>query len=145
MTMLGTEFQDTAERLARGTTEADWRSAMSRGYYAAFHFFREFLASQGIGLGKAASAHATLYMGLLNCGFPQVAALGRDVDTLREERTWADYRLTLAVVQPDADRVTQGSARVVRDFQALLTTLGADKIADGVRTYLRSISRLFAP
>ena len=41
--------------------------------------------------------------------------------------------------------VVERLARVVRDFQALLTTLGADKIADGVRTYLRSISRLFAP
>jgi uncharacterized protein (UPF0332 family) len=40
--MLWNDFQDTAERLARGATEADWRSAISRTYYAAFHFFRKF-------------------------------------------------------------------------------------------------------
>jgi len=39
--MQWSEFQDTAGRLAHGATEGDWRSAISRGYYAVFHFFHE--------------------------------------------------------------------------------------------------------
>jgi hypothetical protein len=31
------DFLPLAARLAGGTTEADWRSAVSRAYYAAFH------------------------------------------------------------------------------------------------------------
>lgn len=44
--MQASEFQDTAERLSQGTTEGDWRSAISRAYYAVFHHFLDFFLSQ---------------------------------------------------------------------------------------------------
>jgi hypothetical protein len=34
------DFLPLATRLAAGTTEADWRTAVSRAYYAAFHVAR---------------------------------------------------------------------------------------------------------
>lgn len=34
--MRGREFLETADRLASMTAEPDWRSAMSRAYYALF-------------------------------------------------------------------------------------------------------------
>jgi len=37
--MLSDDFLDTARRLAAGTTQGDWRSAISRAYYACFHYF----------------------------------------------------------------------------------------------------------
>jgi hypothetical protein len=72
--MQWTEFQDTAERLAMGTTEGDWRSAMSRGYYAAFHFFREFLLAHGLDVGGGGQSHFNVYSGLLNCLRPVISA-----------------------------------------------------------------------
>ena len=47
------EFLDTANRLVRGRTEGDWRSAVSRAYYAVFHYFRGFLLAHGVNLGRA--------------------------------------------------------------------------------------------
>ncbi len=39
------DFLSLAARLAADTTEADWRTAASRAYYAAFHAARQLLAS----------------------------------------------------------------------------------------------------
>jgi uncharacterized protein (UPF0332 family) len=50
--MLWSAFQDTADRLARGAEEGDWRSAISRTYYAVFHFFREFFLTHGVDVGR---------------------------------------------------------------------------------------------
>ena len=54
------EFLDTAERLARGAMEGDWRSAISRGYYSVFHFFREFLLANGLDVGRGGQSHFNL-------------------------------------------------------------------------------------
>src|SRR5438876_55592 len=111
------EFQDTAERLAHAATEGDWRSAISRGYYAVFHFFREFLAANGLDVGRGGQSHFNLYSGLLNCGFPQVAAIASRIDGLRVHRVWADYDL----VRPISNRAAQSSIResrsLIADFQ----------------------------
>jgi uncharacterized protein (UPF0332 family) len=38
------DFLSLATRLATGATEADWRTAVSRAYYAAFHVARRLFA-----------------------------------------------------------------------------------------------------
>jgi len=41
--MTGRELLAVAQQLAGAGTEAEWRSAISRAYYAAFHVARELL------------------------------------------------------------------------------------------------------
>ena len=137
------QFLDTADRLARGTTEGDWRSAISRSYYAVFHYFREFFRGGGLDVGRGSgAAHFNLYSGLLNCGFPAVAKLGSRLDRLRDARTDADYELPLRITQTQAtDSVVEAKA-IVTTFQALLTTILATQIVDGARKHLRAIGRI---
>lgn len=87
------EFLDTATRLAKGATEGDWRSAISRSYYADFHFFREFLQSHGLDVGRGGQAHVNIYGGLNNCGFSNVAVIAQRLDGIRSRRVEADYDL----------------------------------------------------
>jgi len=142
MTVDGRDFLATARRLTAGATEADWRSAISRGYYAVFHYFRDWLAAHGVRLGSAAQAHSNLHLGLLNCGIPAVAKLGTRVDDLRQERGWADYELKRVIGQAHAQNIVQECADVIADFQALLATVSAASIAAGVLAFLRSVGRL---
>src|SRR5437868_13485604 len=100
--MQGQEFLLTAENLSNGTRESDWRSAVSRAYYAVFHHFREFFLLHGLNLGRSGQAHFSLYTGLLNCGIPAVQALGARVDKLRADRVEADYDLRKPSKQPGA-------------------------------------------
>lgn len=140
--MQSSEFQDTAKRLARGVTEAHWRSAISRGYYAVFHFFREFLLSNGLDVGRGGQSHINLYSGLLNCGFPHVAAIASRIDGLRAHRVWADYDLVRPINRRAAQSSVQESRALIADFQTVLTALPSVQIADGARQHLQSIGRL---
>ncbi len=136
------EFQDTAQRLANGATEGDWRSGMSRGYYAVFHYFREFLLTQGLDVGRSGQAHFNLYTGLWNCGFPTVAAIAGRINDLRIQRVAADYDLGRLVGQPDALSTVHESRAIVADFQSTVTTISPAQIADGARRHLQAIGRL---
>src|SRR5262245_21661831 len=91
------EFLDTADRLAQGATQGDWRSAVSRAYYGIFHHFREFFFAHGLDLGQAREAHAHLYFGLNNCGVGGSVPIATDVYILRADRAEADYDLTIAI------------------------------------------------
>jgi uncharacterized protein (UPF0332 family) len=136
------DFQDTAERLADGQSEGDWRSAISRSYYAVFHFFREFLLSSGLDIGRGGQSHFSLYSGLLNCGFAQVAAVASRIDGLRAHRVWADYDLTRSISQRAAEDSVQESETLIADFQTALGNVAADKIVAGARQHLQAIGRL---
>ena len=51
--MEGTDFLQLAIRLSAGVTEAEWRSAVSRAYYGAFHVARQFVESCGVTLPRS--------------------------------------------------------------------------------------------
>jgi uncharacterized protein (UPF0332 family) len=136
------EFLHTANRLAGGPTEGDWRSAISRGYYAVFHFFREFLLTLGVDVGQGAACHSNLYIGLNNCGVAAVAVIAGRIDALRSNRASADYELRHRVDQRRALAAAQQAAEIVADFQASLAAVPAARIAAGARRHLQSIGRI---
>src|SRR5436305_11388317 len=96
------EFLALGNRLATGTTEADWRTAVSRAYYAAFHVARQLLADLNFTVPRADRAHQYLVFRLSNCGASAVEPAGRDLETLRRLRNRADYDGAPAVTQPQA-------------------------------------------
>lgn len=49
----GRDFLLVANDLLAGDTEAKWRSAVSRAYYAAFHAARKFLTACGFTVPRA--------------------------------------------------------------------------------------------
>jgi uncharacterized protein (UPF0332 family) len=140
--MLWNEFQDTAERLVRGTTEGDWRSAISRTYYSAFHFIRKFFLAHGVNVGQGGQSHFNLHAGLANCGYPPIENLGGQLDTLRRDRVEADYDLRHAIDQALALDAVQRGRALVADFQALLKTIPAPQIVAGAKRYLKSIGHI---
>src|SRR5947209_134068 len=64
----GPDFVSLAEAWVAGRSEAEWRSAVSRAYYGAFHQARRLLRSLGFTVPRADRAHAYLWMRLSNCG-----------------------------------------------------------------------------
>jgi hypothetical protein len=62
------KFLSQARRLARANAEEDWRSAVSRAYYAAFHVARELMEGLGFTVPYADRAHGYLWLRLQNCG-----------------------------------------------------------------------------
>jgi len=50
--MSGRDFLPLAQRLAAGPTEAEWRTAVSRAYYAAFHVARLLMTDLGFAVPR---------------------------------------------------------------------------------------------
>lgn len=140
--MYPSEFLDCAARFSLGTTEGDWRSAISRAYYAAFHHFREFFLSHGLNLGRSGQSHFNLYAGLLHCGIGAVAPFGSEIDTLRERRVDADYDLQVRVAQAEAADAVMRARTVITNFQALLQIISPAQIVDGARRHLQTTGKL---
>src|SRR4051794_8638980 len=73
------DFRDylaVATTLANEATEAAWRSAISRAYYAAFHVACQLLANLGFRVPRADRAHGYVWMRLSNSGETDVERAG---------------------------------------------------------------------
>src|SRR2546429_1756987 len=80
------DFLPLADTLANGTTEAEWRSACSRGYYAAFHVARRLLLALGFRVPQADRAHGYLWLRLSNASVADVKKAGSLLNDLRRGR-----------------------------------------------------------
>ncbi len=109
--MHGRDFLQLADALAAGSTEAEWRSAVSRAYYAAFHVARALLLHCGFAVPRGEQAHAYLWRRLSNASQAEVVAAGGNLLDLRRERNWADYDLERPFHQPTA----ASQAKVARE------------------------------
>jgi uncharacterized protein (UPF0332 family) len=137
--MNGRDFLAAANRLLRSTEEADWRSAVSRAYYAAFHVARRLLTEVGFRVPRGDRAHAYLWLRLSNCGEPQVKGAGRNLNYLRSFRNEADYDVDQPFARPAALTRVQLAHQII----AVLDTAAAEpvrtQITDAMKVYERDI------
>jgi uncharacterized protein (UPF0332 family) len=136
------DILNVADGLITGTHEAEWRSAVSRAYYAVFHLARQLLDECGFLVPQADQAHAFLWLRLANAGHPDVQHAGRDLNELRRARTWADYDLDQFLDHAAAVGWVQMAEAV---FQ-LLESVAAEpvictRITDAIRIYERDVLR----
>ena len=87
------QFITLASELASGTTEAHYRSAISRAYYGVFHTARRLLLDMGIRLPKGEQIHMKAAFCLHDCGVPLATEAAVELEALRTERNRADYEL----------------------------------------------------
>src|SRR4051794_2044477 len=107
------DFLDLADALARGVLEAEWRTAVSRAYYGAFHEARELLLALRFRVPRAAQAHAYLWLRLSNTGDAQVNLAGSELSALHGERNRADYDSHQTVARAEAQRAAAIGRQVV--------------------------------
>jgi uncharacterized protein (UPF0332 family) len=135
-------FLEVANDLSIGLREADWRSAISRAYYAAFHKARRLLRFGGFTVPRAEQAHAYLWLRLSNCQHPLVVDAGLSLNDLRSARNAADYDLDVAVDSQTAiDHVG-----LALDIIQLLHDLGNEPavlgpVLDAIKIYERDVLR----
>jgi uncharacterized protein (UPF0332 family) len=130
-----------AERWVHEPNEEDWRSAVSRAYYAAFHATRDLFRALGFRVPRAGKAHPYLWMRLSNCGNPTLQTAGNDLDNLQGERNFADYDLHLSLSQADAQVSVQTARSVVQQLPAALVDPVRTQVRDAMRDYERVVLR----
>jgi uncharacterized protein (UPF0332 family) len=136
------QFLDVADELSRGLSEAEWRSAVSRAYYAAFHVARNLFETCGFRVPQAEQAHGYLWLRLSNSGHPDIDQIGPQLRRLRSDRNWADYDLH----HPLPQEMALSSVSRASDIIKLLDLVAAEeayrsRLTDGVKRYERDVLR----
>jgi uncharacterized protein (UPF0332 family) len=114
------QFLYLAERLAEhGAYPAEYRSAISRAYYAAFHFGLILLREMGFSIVQNASAHEEVYQHLNNSGDDELAKAASKMSDLRTRRNHADYELNRHDVEEkkNATMLVHQAARLIETIE----------------------------
>ena len=134
-------FLALADSLSQGTSEAEWRTAVSRAYYAAFHLASERLEAMGFRVPRRTEqSHIFVSRRLSNSAELAVDRTGGQLNALRGDRNRADYDKNVKVSAKDArDAVIDARAII-----AILDQLGrdsnlAEQIADAIKKYERDV------
>ena len=90
--MRGRDFLGTASRLTSMKSESDWRSAMSRAYYAFLLEWRDALKRWGF-LISPRNAHRDVYQYFRSPANAELNQLARTFQNLSSKRNQADYDL----------------------------------------------------
>jgi uncharacterized protein (UPF0332 family) len=135
------DFLVLAGRLATGTGEADWRTAVSRAYYAAFHVARRLFIDLRFTVPRADRAHQYLVFRLSNCGESVVELAGRDLETLRRLRNRADYDELPALAQPQAAAAVQLAQGIIQALDAAGQEPARTRMRDAMIIYERDVLR----
>jgi uncharacterized protein (UPF0332 family) len=133
------DFLNLADALASGGTEAEWRSAVSRLYYAAFHVARDLVRNLGFVVPRADRAHSFVYLRLANCGDPQVQWAAHSLNNLRQLRNEADYDLSLRFAQAQAQGFVPVARQIVQLFDAARAGPTRTQIMDAMKVYERDV------
>src|SRR5436309_2678182 len=136
--MTGRDFLPLARSLTRGGTEAEWRTATSRAYYAVFHTARDLLAGLGFTVPQADRAHEYLYRRLNNCANAGVAAAAKRLHELRRRRNDADYDLHRAFPAGTPAKSVTDAETIVQVLDAL-TAAERSQITDAMKIYEQQV------
>lgn len=139
--MTGADFLTLASRLAAAPTEAEWRTATSRAYYAAFHAARDLFRSFGFRVPHADQAHQYLYVRLFNCLNPVVVSAAVDLHDLRRRRNEADYDLHLAYNRQTPARLILIARAVIQALAVASSEPTRTQIVTAMKDYERNVLR----
>src|SRR5207237_6747786 len=100
--MKGRDILSVARELAQGPTEAHWRAASGRAYYALLIELRDAMTSWGLSRPLPSQVHQLVYRRLFVPTDPDMKQIGIWFDLLRTARVRADYETwTLAEFATD--------------------------------------------
>ena len=139
--MIGTrDLLNLAESLSRGATESEWRCAVGRAYYAAFHQARDMLQALGFEIPRAELVHAFLWKRLRSCGSSPVGMAGSNLHQLRTVRNRADYEVAFDFAEKDAIVAVETSRKIL-DALERLTPEDRQAAIDVMTAYERDVLR----
>jgi uncharacterized protein (UPF0332 family) len=133
------DYLTVARALAGGATEAEWRSASSRAYYAAFHVARVLLLGLGYCVPQADRAHGYLWLRLSNSGHADAIAAGRRLGDLRRERNRADYDDRPIITQAVAGQSVLFAEEIIRALDVAAIDPVRTQITDAMKVYERDV------
>jgi hypothetical protein len=125
--MDGRAFLQSARDLLAVPSEANWRSAAGRSYYALLHEGRVILDRWGFSLPPRESLHSFVRLRFDYAAHPELKQVGDAVGQLGRLRNQADYRLDVPGPFGSAT-VSAQSVDLAQDAIDLLDAIDADPV-----------------
>ncbi len=132
-------FLSLADEWVQGPTEAHWRSAVSRAYYATFHVARLLLEDLGFEVERGDRAHAYLTHRLCQCGHLEIGAAGTTLIDLRRSRNEADYGLKTPFSHRRAIQDIHTAHETIAALQQGFAEPNRTTITEAMRQYERDV------
>lgn len=133
------DFLVLANTLVNSTTEGEWRTALSRAYYAAFHVARELLVDLHFRVPHADRVHGYLWLRLANAGQGDVQNAGNRLNALRRERNRADYDAHIRVNRAMTRTHLQRAEEIIQALDAATVDPVRTQITDAMKIYERDV------
>jgi uncharacterized protein (UPF0332 family) len=136
------DFLILADELATANRETDWRTAVSRAYFAAFHGARQLLQQGGFDVPRGDQAHAYLWLRLAHCGHADLEVEGTRLNDMRRMRNKADYDLDTALEQKTALGTVRSAFQLVDILDEVPSVSEVrTRIIEAMKTYERDVLR----
>jgi len=123
--MDGSRFLEVARQLVRGTTEAHWRTASGRAYYALMLEGRELLNRWGFVAPPRDQVHSFVRLRFTYAADQDLKQVGRALEELGRLRNQADYELASGPRFQTASKAQQ-AVQQAQDKLSLLKLVDAD-------------------
>lgn len=91
--MQGREFLGVAQEAALGVTEAHWRTAAGRAYYALLLEVRDSMTAWGVSRPAPSQVHQLVRRRLFASTDPDAKRIAIALEELRDSRNRADYEM----------------------------------------------------
>lgn len=112
------DFHQLASELCQGNRAVNFRTAISRAYYAVYNVGFEILSGMGFRLSTGSAGHGDVRNRLSNSGEEQIVSIGSKLSTLESMRIKADYKLD----RKDVENPKTAQA-IVRQVEEIIQTL----------------------
>ena len=134
-----TGFLELAKILKSGPTPVNFRTAINRAYYAAFHVGVETLKAIGIRLNENSNGHGELSNCLGGCGDPDFDKASNRLKRLHSRRIQADYAIAdaKAETRSEAQDAYLEAQQIVKDLDKLKN----DPTKDAARSKMKQMAR----
>ncbi|MFM9961163.1 MAG: HEPN domain-containing protein [Planctomycetaceae bacterium] len=139
--MTSDEFLQLARELSAGPSEAYWRTAVSRAYYASFHLVRQRLSEWGFHIRKSDQAHAGMSRRLGVLALDGWDDLARDLSQLRTDRNFADYDIERVFPKRLAVNCLAVTERIIKTLHTKLSDNEQQQAIAAIRDYERNVLR----
>ena len=136
-------FQYFAERLSeRGALPVEFRSAISRAYYAAFHFGLDSLKRMGFPIVQNQDAHQAVYRHLNNSRDGELVKAASMMNDLRTRRNHADYELDRHDVeeQKNAKMLVRQAAKLIEIIERRCNSETRRQIIEAIQDWKSRVS-----
>ena len=145
--MAPNEFISVATQFLSGEGEGRFRSAVSRAYYGAFHIARDFLSDCGVVIGIDPLAHRNIRWCLANSSEQLIERAGRLLETLRESRNEADYKLssTRFSLRSNAKAEVELAIQISTLLAAYQADEARNRVAPNIRVYASKLGLFVRP